>query len=96
MITLNQLRENRDELLSLAKKRGAFNVRVFGSVSRGDENAKSDIDFLITLEKGRSLLDLIGLQQDLSKFLICKVDVVTDDSLNKYLQDQIINEAKPI
>ncbi len=64
-MTLEELpRSNRDEILRLAAKRGARNVRVFGSVARGESDAASDLDFLVDLEPGRSLLDLAGLQQD--------------------------------
>jgi len=96
MSLLETLKMNKKELLTIASKRGASNVRVFGSVSREEETADSDIDFLVTLENGRSLLDLVGLQQDLSSYLLRKVDVIPDDSLNKYLRDRIINEALPL
>ena len=96
MTVLESLKRNKKELLAIASKRGASNVRVFGSVSREEETADSDIDFLVTLEQGRSLLDLVGLQQDLSSYLLRKVDVVPDDSLNKYLRDRIIKEAHPL
>ena len=93
MTVLESLKRNKKELLAIASKRGASNVRVFGSVSREEENPESDVDFLVTLEQGRSLLDLVGLQQDLSSYLLRNVDVIPDDSLNKYLRDRIINEA---
>jgi len=90
---LNQLRKNKTKLLTIARKRGASNVRVFGSVSREEETPDSDIDFLVSMEESRSLVDLVGLQQDLSVFLLRKVDVITDDGLNKYLYKKITNEA---
>lgn len=96
MSTLSQLKENRETLLSIARKRGAFNVRIFGSVSREEETVDSDIDFLVSMEQGRSLLDLVGLQQDLTAYLLRNVDVISDDGLNKYLRDRIINEALPL
>ncbi len=96
MSLLEKLKHNKKVLLVIASKRGASNIRVFGSVSREEETASSDIDFLVTLEPGRSLLDLVGLQQDLSSFLLRKVDVITDDGLNKYLRDRIIHEARPL
>ena len=96
MTLLEKLKMNKKELLAIASKRGAFNVRIFGSVSRQEETENSDIDFLVTLEKGRSLLDLVGLQQDLSSYLLRNVDVIPDDSLNKYLRDRIIHEALPL
>ena len=93
MTVLESLKRNKKALLAIASKRGASNVRVFGSVSREEETPESDIDFLVTLEQGRSLLDLVGLQQDLSSYLLRNVDVIPDDSLNKYLRDRIMNEA---
>lgn len=96
MTLLEKLKMNKKELLAIASKRGASNVRVFGSVSREEETENSDIDFLVTLEQGRSLLDLVGLQQDLSSYLLRRVDVIPDDSLNKYLRDRIIKEAHPL
>jgi len=93
MTVLESLKRNRKALLDIASKRGASNVRVFGSVSREEENPESDVDFLVTLEQGRSLLDLVGLQQDLSSYLLRNVDVIPDDSLNKYLRDRINREA---
>ncbi len=96
MSLLEKLKNNRKALLAIANKRGASNVRVFGSVSRKEETANSDVDFLVTLEPERSLVDLIGLQQDLSTYLLRKVDVIADDGLNKYLRDKIIHEALPL
>ena len=96
MTILELLKRNKKELLAIARKRGASNVRVFGSVSRQEETADSDVDFLVTLEQGRSLLDLAGLQQDFSSYLSRNVDVIPDDSLNKYLRDKIVKEALPL
>lgn len=96
MTLLDRLKMNKKELLAIASKRGASNIRIFGSVSRQEETADSDVDFLVTLEQDRSLLDLAGLQQDLSSYLSHNVDVIPDDSLNKYLRDRIINEARPL
>jgi uncharacterized protein len=72
------LKEKREAILRIAAKHGAHNVRVFGSVSRGDANEQSDIDFLVDLEPGRSLLDLGGLLMDLKDLLGRDVDVVTE------------------
>ena len=96
MTVLETLKHNKKELLAIASKRGASNVRVFGSVSREEETKDSDVDFLVCLEQGRSLLDLVGLQQDLSSYLLRKVDVIPDDGLNKHLRDKIIKEAQPL
>jgi len=96
MSILSQLKKNRDVLFAIAKNRGAYNIRVFGSVSREEETVDSDIDFLVSMEKGRSLLDMVGLQQDLTSFLLRNVDVISDDGLNKYLRDRILNKATPL
>ena len=93
-MTLNKtLDKNRDKILRIAASYGARDLRVFGSVSRGEANPKSDIDILITLETGRSLLDIVGLKQDLEDLLGCKVDVVTEDAVSPYIRDRILRDA---
>ena len=96
MTVLKSLKQNKEQLLKIASKRGASNIRIFGSVSREEDTAESDIDFLVSLEQGRSLLDLVGLQQDLSSYLLRNVDVISDDGINKYLREKIIKEAQPL
>jgi uncharacterized protein len=91
-----QLQAKRTEILALAARHGAFNVRLFGSVARGEATESSDLDFLVTMEKGRSLLDLIGLWQDLEELFGCKVDVITDGGISPYLKDRIYAEAIPL
>lgn len=88
--------KQRDQILALAAKYGAFNVRVFGSVARGQADSKSDVDFLVDLEDGRSLFDLGGLLMDLQELLHRKVDVVTEAGLHWYIKDKVIKEAKPV
>ncbi|MBW2069607.1 MAG: nucleotidyltransferase family protein [Deltaproteobacteria bacterium] len=90
------LQEKRAELLSICAKYGARRVRVFGSVIRGQADAKSDIDFLVELEPGRSLFDLGGLQYELEQFLGCPVDVVTERGLKKRIRDRVLREALPL
>lgn len=90
---VNSLRE---EILAIATKHGARNVRLFGSVARGEAGPDSDIDILVELEPGRSLLDLSGLLLDLEHLLGCKVDVVPDDSLHWYIRDRVLGEAVPL
>jgi predicted nucleotidyltransferase len=87
------LQSNREEILRIAARYGASNVRVFGSVARGEADEQSDIDFLIEMEPKRSLLDLAGLLVDLEELLGCKVDVVPEDSLRKRIKDRVLNEA---
>lgn len=90
------LSQKRAEILRLAAKHGAYNVRVFGSVARGEEKTESDVDFLVDLEPGRSLLDLGGLLMDLQDLLGRNVEVMTEDGLHWYIRDQIIREAVPV
>jgi predicted nucleotidyltransferase len=90
------VKEKRGEILRIASRYGAHDVRVFGSVARGDADRESDVDFLVELEDGRSLLDLGGLQMELEELLGCKVDVVTESGLYWLLRRRIIKEAQPI
>ena len=94
MFTLGTLRtDSRDEILHLAARRGARNVRVFGSVARDEANENSDLDLLVDWEPGRSLLDHSGLVQDLQELLGVKVHVGTEKSLHWYVRDRILREA---
>jgi predicted nucleotidyltransferase len=90
------LKEKRDEVLRFAAKYGARNIRVFGSVARGEADEKSDIDFLVEMEPGTSLLDLGGLQYELETLLRCRVDVVTERGLKRRIRERVLQEAAPI
>ncbi len=90
------IHSKREEILRLAARRGARNVRVFGSVARGEAGPESDMDFLVEMEEGRSYLDLIALWQDLETLLDCHVDVITDGGLSPHLRDAIYAEAVPL
>ncbi len=87
------LREKREDILQLAQKHGARNIRVFGSVARGEADEKSDIDLLVDMEPGRSLLDMGGLLMDLRDLLGRDVDVVTVRGLKPRIREQVIKEA---
>lgn len=90
---LNELlQEKREAILRIATKRGASNVRVFGSVARGEADSKSDIDLLVDLEPGRSLFDLGGLLMDLQELLGHKVDVVTERGLRERIREHVLKE----
>ena len=96
-MTLEELRSTRREsILQLAAKRGARNVRVFGSVARGQSDEMSDIDFLVELEPGRTLFDLSGLLADLEVLLEKHVDVVTDKGLRPRVRERVLSEAIPL
>lgn len=90
------LREKRAEILRIAAEHGARDVRVFGSVARGEADPKSDVDFLVELETGRSLLDLGGLQMELESLLGCRVDVVTVRGLKARIRERVLREAVPV
>jgi predicted nucleotidyltransferase len=90
---LEALRQKRSEILRIAQAHGARNVRVFGSVARGEEGPDSDLDFLIDLEPRRNLLDLGHLVMDLQDLLGRKVDVVEPEGLHWYIRDKVLKEA---
>jgi predicted nucleotidyltransferase len=97
MVTLNNLRaERREEILRLAGQRGAHDLRVFGSVARGEAKEDSDLDLLVAWEPGRSLMDHAGLVEDLQELLGMKVHVGTEKSLHWYVRDRILREATPL
>lgn len=96
MSQAERLKSKRKDILHLAKRYGASNLRVFGSVTRGEANSNSDIDLLVELEPGRSLFDLGGLLVELENLLECKVDLLTEKSLHWYIRDKVLNEAQPL
>ena len=83
----------RNEILRVASKHGASRVRVFGSRARQDSDEGSDLDILIALEDGRTLLDLVRLKRELEQLTHRPVDVVTESSLSPYMRDQVLAEA---
>jgi predicted nucleotidyltransferase len=96
MATDDLLRERRDEILRIAAKHGAGNVRVFGSAARSEAGDESDIDLLVEFEPGRTLLDQAGLVVELEGVLGRKVDVVTEGGLYWLLRRRILKEARPL
>ena len=90
------LKEKRHAVMALAAKHGAKNLRVFGSVARGESGPESDIDLLVKMEDDRSLLDLSALRLDLGDLLGVKVDVVSEDGLYWLLRRKILKEARPL
>lgn len=91
-----KIKERRAEILRTASAHGAHNVRVFGSVVRGEADEASDLDFLVELEAGRSLLDLGGLQVALEALLGCRVDVLTERGLKPRIRERVLAEAIPV
>ena len=90
------LSSKREEILRIASRHGAHNVRIFGSVARGEASENSDVDLLVELEQGRSLLDQAGLMVELEDLLGRKVDVVTEQGLYWLLRRRILKEARPL
>ena len=92
-MSIEMLHAHRRAILELATRHGAHNVRVFGSMARGEARPDSDVDFLVDVEPGRTLLDVIALEQDLEALLGRPVEVLTDGGLSPYLQQRILAEA---
>ncbi|HXD53128.1 MAG TPA: nucleotidyltransferase family protein [Solirubrobacteraceae bacterium] len=95
-IDLDRLRRCRDEILRCAARHGARNVRVFGSLARGETRNASDVDLLVEMEPGRSLLDLVALWQDLEDLLGFQVDLLSDGGVSPHLRERIYAEAVPL
>jgi predicted nucleotidyltransferase len=87
------LKDKREEILRIAASHGAQSVRIFGSLARGEAGPDSDIDILVKLNLGRSLLDIVAIKQDLEDLLGCKVDVVTEAAISPYIREQVLKEA---
>ena len=90
------LQQRREDILEIAASYGARNVRVFGSMARGDADAQSDVDILVEMEPGRNLLDMGGLLMDLRELLGRPVDVVTERGLKPRIRDRVLGEAVPL
>lgn len=91
-----RLHQRRKAVLRAAQDRRARNVRVFGSVARGDDTASSDIDLLVDLDEGAGLFDLIGLERELTDLLGIPVDVVPADALKARIRERVLREAVPL
>jgi len=91
-----RLKDKKSAVLAIAAKYGAHNVRVFGSIARGNASSSSDIDLLVKLERGRTLLDHVRLVKELELLLGCKVDLATENSLKPRIRDQVLSEAIPL
>jgi predicted nucleotidyltransferase len=96
MMTIDVIRERRAEIRRLAERYRAGDVRVFGSVARGENTEASDVDLLVKTRPGCSLFDLGGLLEDLQELLGCRVDLVTEDGLKPRLRERVLREAIPL
>lgn len=90
------LKAKREDILRIAAKHGARNVRVFGSVARGEADEQSDIDLLVEMESDRSLLDHAALWLELQEILGCKVDVVSERGIKPRIRERVLKEAVPL
>jgi uncharacterized protein len=90
------IQARREDILRTASQHGAYNVRVFGSVARGNADEQSDLDLLVDMEPGRSLFDLGGLLVDLEELLGCPVDIVTEKGLRDRIRSRVLQEAIPL
>ena len=87
------IQDRKVQILALAARYGASNIRIFGSVANGTADENSDIDFLVDMEKGRSLFDLGGLLMDLQELFNRKVDVVTEKGLHERIRERVLRQA---
>ena len=92
-MTIDALQAQRARILELAARHGVHNVRVFGSIVRGDASGSSDVDLLVDVDPARTLLDVIAFEQDLEELLERSVEVLTDGGLSPYLRQRILAEA---
>jgi len=95
-LDLRRLRARRQEILGCAAEHGARNVRVFGTTARGETDEASDVDLLVEMQPGHSLLDLVGLWQDLEDMLGTHVDVLSEGGVSPFLREQIFADAVPL
>jgi uncharacterized protein len=93
---LDILKQHRDELIAIAAKYGVKNLRVFGSVVRGESSEQSDIDFLASLDRGVTLMKMSALRRELEALLGCRVDIISDNGLHERIKDKILSEAVPL
>jgi predicted nucleotidyltransferase len=87
------VREKREDILDIAARHGAYNVRVFGSVARGEAGPDSDVDFLVELEPARSLMDISGMIVDLQDLLGCPIDLAEPEGLHRLIRERVLKEA---
>ena len=89
----NISQEQRQKILQIAASHGARDVRIFGSMARGEARPDSDLDLLVKLDPGQSLLDIIALKQDLEDLIGRKVDVLTEAAISPYIREQVLKNA---
>ncbi|VEN72943.1 putative nucleotidyltransferase [Candidatus Desulfarcum epimagneticum] len=93
---IEAIRNRRNDIIEISRRRGATNIRVIGSTARGESGQSSDFDFLVDLEPGRSLLDHASLVLDLEKLLGRKVDIAVSSGLRQKVKERVLKEAVPL
>lgn len=93
MVTHTDIMQKRADILRIAKTHGAHDVRLFGSVARGDSTPSSDIDLLVHMDSNRSLLDRIAMIHELEDIFHCNVDVVNDQAIAPSIRSNVLAEA---
>ncbi len=96
MITRETLRQKRKAILKIAEKWGADDIRIFGSVARGDTGESSDVDFIVRFQPDRSLLDHGGLLMELQDLLGVRVDVISEAGMRDRFRKHVLKEAIPL
>ena len=96
MPSIDTLQKHREEIMRLAREHGVYNVRLFGSTARGESRDRSDVDLLVEVQEGRTLLDFVAFKQDLEELLGCQVDLATEDALHWTIRDQVRAEAERV
>lgn len=93
MVALNDVLQKRADILVVAARHGARNVRVFGSCARGQAGHKSDVDLLVRLDDDRSLIDHVALIRELEELLGCRVDVVSEEAIDPRIRERVLAEV---
>ena len=96
MSLLDYVKNKKEEIIKLAQRYGAYNIRIFGSVARGEDDPRSDIDFLVDFKSNVGLLEWSGFWSSLEDLLKHKVDVATEKVLKKRMKERILREAIPL
>ncbi|MFH1112731.1 MAG: nucleotidyltransferase family protein [Pseudomonadota bacterium] len=95
-MNVDRVQEKRDDILKIASRHGARNIRIFGSVVRGEADEASDIDLLVSFDHETGLLQHAALIRELRELLGCPVDVVDDEGLRPRMRDRVLHEAVPL
>jgi len=96
VLTQQSIRQNRDAILQIARRYGASDIRIFGSIARGEATDSSDLDLIVRFEPGRSLLDHGGLVMDLRELLGTRVDVIDEEAMRPRFRQHVMKEAVPL